>query len=125
MCACSRFVLAASIPDTPRSCPQAKHLAPARVKVDAITNAVHGNDNVSNIGSVLMQNATAGTVDSSVSGGRLEGEIRGNDNRLNIGSVQLNDAHRGEVTTKTDLNDVSVSISGDNTDIAVDSVVIE
>ena len=29
------------------------------------------------------------------------------------------------VTTKTDLHDVSVSIGGDNTDIAVDSVVIE
>ena len=45
--------------------------------------------------------------------------------QLNIGSVQMNDAHRGEVTTKTDLHDVSVSIGGDNTDIAVDSVVIE
>ena len=72
-----------------------------------------------------MRNASAGSVDAQVSGGRLEGVIRGNDNRLNIGSVQMNDAHRGEVTTKTDLNDVSVSIGGDNTDIAVDSVVIE
>ena len=35
------------------------------------------------------------------------------------------DLRRLPVTTKTDLNDVSVSIGGDNTDIAVDSVVIE
>ena len=93
-----------------------------RVDVDSIANNVRGNNNVSNIGAVSLRNTTVGRVSSEVSGQQVMGAIDGNDNRLNIGSVDLTD-HQGEVMTKTDLGNVSVSMSGDQGNVAIDSVV--
>lgn len=93
-----------------------------RVEVDSIGNTVRGNNNISNIGAVSLRNTSVGRVSSEVSGKQVLGTIDGNDNRLNIGSVDLTD-HQGEVMTKTDLGNVSVSMSGDQGNVAIDSVV--
>lgn len=93
-----------------------------RVEVDSIGNTVRGNNNISNIGAVSLRTTAVGRVSSEVSGNKVQGIIDGNDNRLNIGSVDLTD-HQGDVMTKTDLGNVSVSMSGDKGNVAIDSVV--
>jgi hypothetical protein len=64
-------------------------------------------------------------VTSDVTGEALTGVIDGNNNRLNIGSVHMNGAQRGDVATRADLGNVSVSMSGNNSSVAVDSVVAQ
>ena len=51
--------------------------------------------------------------------------LDGSGNQLNVGSVQFRDGAHGDVVEQIDISDVTVSVSGDNTDVAVDSVVVE